>query len=310
MAARQTDSPMAESRVERLPGRASSSDCPRRSYIYLRKDDQSIVVPTTCKTWGCLSCRDRVKMYVKLRMEHGLSTDEPGYLTTVTYRMGTGRARTAACVSKDWARLCRLITKRHPQLAWFKIPELTKRGQVHLHTMMTGLGSRTPCCIGKGRNGKCAHRWTESWVTSDCQSDCLEHQLASFWLSITGDSFVVDSRLILGPSGAANYLVKYLTKSFDSRSDLEALGFHRRWSCSRNWPSPQRLQFKHTRDGTWSSTHFISPKFSNERYLHARSLDDQHSPLAERVGSPLAHLAEAKRKRHNTKKLLRRFQRA
>lgn len=52
-----------------------------------------------------------------------------------------------------------------------------------------------------------------------------------------GSSFIVDVVEVWSPRGLASYLEKYVTKGMYDRGELESMGFVRRWSRSRSWPS-------------------------------------------------------------------------
>lgn len=251
-----------------------------------------ITVATTCKTWGCLGCRDRVKMYVKLRMEHGTSIVPEPQLITVTYAYrGVGSRRDASSVGRDWASLMRLWNKRHHQKTpWFRVPELTKKGQVHLHLIVGGLTNRIPCCQ-PGSHGSCAHKKGFDWAMAPCPVNCVEHELAKDWYGITGDSWVVDCRPVWGASGAASYLFKYLEKGFAVRTDLEALGFKRRWSCSRDWPSPEKMQFAVTLAQGWEFKQFWRKGGIHEGALRKES-QSNHPGYSIKVGTPMAEKYE------------------
>lgn len=58
-----------------------------------------------------------------------------------------------------------------------------------------------------------------------------------------GRSWVVDVTPTKTSNKLAWYLGKYLTKDED-RYHYKRLGFHRRWSRSKGWPSPQPIHLK------------------------------------------------------------------
>jgi len=267
--------------------------------------DNVVTVPTNCKTWGCIACRDRVKRYVRMRMEHGCLILGHSYLITATYAMrGEESWRDASSVAKHWAELSRRFEKRNlKRMKWFKVPELTKKGQVHLHLIVGGIGKRISCCRPAGM-GRCNHRKSYKWAMERCKVNCVEHELAKEWYQITGDSWVLDVREVWSAAGASAYIFKYLVKSFGQRAALEGLGFKRRWSCSRNWPSPERMQFVITMSKGWQSTQFIK-KGVNDDYLREEVARSEASAYAMKVGTPLAQMYEDRVRKQKTRALYR-----
>lgn len=287
-------------------GRAGSSECPRSGYMRMKIFDNVVTVPTSCKTWGCKACRDRVKRYVKMRMAHGISILGRCYLTTVTYAYrGESDLMDVGSVGRDWAAFSRWYQQKNQlRMKWFRIPELTKKGQVHLHLIVGGIGNRLACCK-PAVNGNCAHPKNYEWAMAECRRECLEHELAKGWYRITGNSWVVDARVVYAPSGAANYLFKYLDKGFDHRQGLEALGFKRRWSCSRDWPAPERSQFVITQSKGWQSTQFFRRGGVLEGELQRETQGSINTPYAMKVGTPLAVKTEKAVERKRVKSMVR-----
>lgn len=220
----------------------------------------------------------------------------PGSLITVTYAMGEGKLRDARCASRDWTALIRQLKVRSPKLMWFKIPELTKKGQIHYHAIVLAMRSTKDCCKSMSW-GRCDHHRGLEWYERSCREDCIEHELSRAWYEITGDSWVVDSRPILGARGAASYLSKYLVKAYDNRRELESRGFARRWSCSRNWPAPVRMQLAVTNAGGWDSTNFMGAKSSMKDTLRKEVKAAINDPWAIKVGTPMAEKLEKRRVR-------------
>lgn len=283
-------------------GRASSGSCPKGGYVWLqvKTNNQQLVVPTTCKAWGCLACRDRVKNLVKMRIQYGCLILGSCYFITLTYRVGRGsRQRTAAIVAADWRELLKRLKTQLPNLAWFRVVEATKKKQPHLHLVIGGIGSHLPSCR------KIYEPINFTFLTKDCPQRCLLHVFAKAWYSITGDSYVVDARVVLGAGGAAAYMAKYLIKALASYSVLENLGFKRRWSRSNNWPSSE-LQLAGTemdafkKSGwTWkgggssviaadreehSRGHALLERVGNEMYLELSKLIQRKSAMARLKG--------------------------
>lgn len=184
----------------------------------------------------------------QLRMEYGSSRVSPLYITTVTYELGKRSLVDAECAVRDLRRLWqRLKTReRWKKVAWARVTELTKRGQIH-HHILTGYLEGVSRCKETtwSRN-----RGYASWYRKGCslEPECLNHELAREWERITNDSFVVDIAKVRSVQGVAEYCSKYLTKSIAHYDTLESVGFKRRFNCSRNWPFPGRLRLAGSQD--------------------------------------------------------------
>ncbi len=224
--------------------------CPKRGWVILGTSERDYVVPTTCKTWGCQVCRNKVRQLTALKMMFGcLSTGGPSLFITLTYRKRPGdRTRNARSVAMDWAALWRRLKEKEAwrNAAWVKVPELTKAGQVHLHGIVV-MADGKDTCRTSSRNRK-------AWMEKVCSANCLEHDLARTWYDITGDSFIVDCQIVRSVAGTAGYVQKYMSKSFQGeRAAMESLGFGRRWSASRNWPRCRPIQLQGTEWEAWQT---------------------------------------------------------
>jgi len=264
--------------------------CPRAGFVILTKGIKEYVMTTKCKTWSCEICRKTNLAYVKLRMEYGCSILEEFYLITVTLQAESSHGRDARAVRIVWEELIRFLKLRSSSLAWMKIVELTKKGVPHLHLLVGGLGKRKDSCARKGE-----FSYKVMNVFRTCKEDCLIHEWAQAWYGVTGDSFVVDVRKGYAPGRLANYLGKYLTKSYYHREELEEMGFKRRWSCSRNWPSPDKMQTVTTENGGWDKTEIIKG-YGNE-LLRDKALEDRGAPALEQVGDLVAKGIQSKNRR-------------
>lgn len=279
-------------------GNATSSVCPKGGYAWLTtKTGRMFAIETQCRTWRCNGCRERLKSRFKKRVIYGCSALEHTYLITVTYRLGPGSyPKTAAIVRKDWQAFQYQLRKKsrmNEELAWLKVPELTKKGMIHLHLIVGYPEKRLANCEDH------PHKYDKAWRAA-CRSpdlECLEHEWSAAWHVVTGDSYVVDARPVLGPNGAAVYLAKYLVKSGDKREELEKLGFMRRHSTSKYWPNDSTLLLRGSIDGVWVKTKFEWKGEGTTATYQGRP--NKRDPLLDRVGSELAlALAEkASRKR-------------
>lgn len=230
-------------------GQATSSNCPRKGYSWLRDKREKIhVVETACKTWGCLACRDRVRARVQAVLKTGLSTSKVSWLITNTFVLDERGPMGVGGVRKVWVSFLQSL-RREPataEMQWFKVTELTKKGQVHLHWVSLGPEDLTGQCrpkMGSPKNGK------------PClvSPECLEHRLRRFWLAATGSSYIVDVRRVFSNKGACSYLGKYFFKSVAQRKALAGLGFKRRYDTSRGWPREPKLVLRGTAEG-WAAT--------------------------------------------------------
>ena len=227
------------------------------------REGLTYVIETRCKTWSCLGCRDSAKNLLRMRIAYGCLTLGQCYFITLTLRLDPRSTedversgglslypmRDAAFVGKAWRALLSSL-KRNPlwkEMAWLKVPELTARGQPHLHVILGGIGSWS------AREVHCEqhpHSWGKAWRDRECS--CLEHTVSRAWNIATGGSWIVDVRPVVGAYGAAAYLMKYVVKGMYVRGRLEELGFLRRWSRSANWPGGTELHLAGTDQG-WVS---------------------------------------------------------
>lgn len=134
--------------------------------------------------------------------------------------------------------------------------------------------------------------------------DCLWHEWRELWFQVTGDSFIVDVRAVMGSEGAGNYLTKYLVKGVMNRYVLEALGFKRRFSASRNWPRGV-VGVRGTEEGIWSGVSFVPGYAAGVEKLQLAAEASADDWRLERVGPELAVEMELKKKRKGTLKYVK-----
>lgn len=291
--------------MEERIGSSMYKECPRAGYLMLWTTDDSIVVPTNCKTWRCLSCRDRVQGLLKSRIVRGCLLLGRSWLITVTFRTVGSARRTAASVAKVWAHFLRSLRKTYRmEPAWLRILEATKKGQPHIHMVMGNLPETLKTtCTGKTAGGRPNHRFDTKWLRKECI--CFEHVVARAWYEASGDSYVVDCRLVLGAAGAAAYMAKYLTKAVLSYETLYKLGFHRRWSRSRNWPGGGKLRLQATVDNQWVGLAWQrAAGMVGDRWSKWAKISEDHY-LARRTGDNLSWKLEEKFRRKLTAKRLK-----
>lgn len=118
----------------------------------------------------------------------------------------------------------------------------------------------------------------------------MEHQLSKIWQKITGDSYVVDAREVMGSD--PGYLSKYVAKSFLHTDAFRMLGFHRSWSRSRTW-GVERFLLDATVADDWKSVAFTKGREVSHGLIKYGSWEawvkaGQTSWLRARVGTELA----------------------
>jgi len=187
-------------------GMATSSRCPRSGTVWLTTHSgRTVVLPTNCKTWGCIECRDRLIALFEARVEIGCLRLGRCAFITLTYRLGEQEeVRTAECVRQDWREFWRRMRRQEPELAtakWLRVMELTKRKQPHLHLVMGPVRGVVSCTL----EGK-------EFLDAMERCDCISHRMARVWYSVTGDSWSVFGLEVRGAKGAGRYLGKYFKK--------------------------------------------------------------------------------------------------
>lgn len=128
-----------------------------------------------------------------------------------------------------------------------------------------------------------SEKWNwKRFVLGECDLDCacVHHEIARAWLDASKDSHVTDVTMVRDADRAANYLVKYLTKTFATAWDQEVK--HRRWAKSNNWPKMEKLQMRGTAEAKWREV-IIIPKAFDEK-LEQLAEQSEEEPLMERVG--------------------------
>lgn len=286
--------------------------CPRGGFVILQDDAHRHVMRTVCKTWRCEACQKRMANMYRLRMEYGSSRVRPLYITTVTYELGKRTLVNADSAVRDLRRLWQRLRLRDrwKKVAWARVTELTKKGQIHHHILTGFLEGMSRCNQSKwSRN-----RGYASWYRKGCslEPQCLNHELAREWERITGDSFVVDIAKVRTIKGVADYCAKYLTKSIANYDTLEGVGFKRRFNCSRNWPSPGRLRLAGSqdsyKDSAWDEVERVSSPLitGDSRELGRRARTHNKIPCEnmEQVGFDMTKPARDKKQIKQIERLL------
>ncbi len=296
--------------------------CPKRGVITLYPKylegapgdewTEALEFPTSCKTWSCPVCQRKLSAYVRMVAEYGLLTAEHSEFTTCTFALPATSRRTrtpkrsprdsrrnsvlpnyfsdnlenAHSVARVWARFLSKLSPSLPNLAWMKVIEMTAQQQPHLHLLIT---SSAPI--------------PASW----------RYNVTIWWYWATfGGSWITHSEEVKNPYKTAAYLCKYLAKTFGDRRALQAAGFSRRYSRSRNWPV-ERMRLLGTLYELWMPSREInrrkvSPHKWRKGDAHdwrGRAASTADHPLAVRVGTDLAKLLEQRRLTERTKHQIR-----
>ncbi len=267
---------------------------------------ESSWLPTVCKTWGCPACQKSLLAYVKARIIYGLTRTTGSLFITITYVMGGPQdLRDAQCVASDlrslWRRLKR--TSRWSKSSYVKVPELTERGQVHMHVIVMGTEIEIATCR---KNGELLVDMRDR----RCKRACAQHELMKAWEEVTGDSFVVDASRIRDNGGSAGYVTKYLMKAFRQRVDLAARGFKRRYAFSRGWPKVERMQLAETVGVGWRAVNVVPRRYLKwvqpEIYSHVLGGGDSVG----RVGENVCEIVYGKRELGELKRALKKVKNA
>jgi len=287
-------------------------NCPRSGYVILRDQEHTHVMPTVCKTWGCLACQKKLETLYKLRTEYGCSEAELSVFITVTYVMGSRDIVDASSAVRDLRKLWQRLRRRGPwkDVAWCRVTELTNKGQVHHHLIAHGV-KKTPRCVTTLGSRNAGYT---SWYKGACKAreGCMNHELAREWHRITGDSYVVDVDVVRSKKAVADYLSEYITKGYGHWDSLVELGFKRRWNCSRNWPSPGRMRLRGSQAknvfSVWKEVERASHGLmARKRELGSRA---RHSaldcPNIQQVGYDLTAPLRAKTQLRKIEKMIRR----
>lgn len=124
--------------------------------------------------------------------------------------------------------------------------------------------------------------------------DCLSHRMSRLWLAITHDSYIVHAVPVVGARGVGSYLSSYLKKDMYDRTDLESIGFGRRFSTSRGWPGNGRLRLAETLVNGWESTDWQSgtpaeglvtrdePRIGNPEMIRIQALNARRGAVGRR----------------------------
>lgn len=209
---------------------------------------------------------------VRDKVLRGLSIPGQCFFITATLKLGGQGIVDVASVQKVWRQWLSNLKYQHPKYKateWFKVVELTKKGQPHIHLLM-----RMP----KGNfTGACTNR--------QC-GDCVQCEMRVVWRKVTRrntsteESYILDVEDVRYIDRMATYITKYVTKTF-----FEVEG--RRYATSRNWCESSELRLKGSESG-WRSVKRIKRRRKNNDALDKRVVADRENDLMELVGDPVA----------------------
>ena len=266
--------------------------CPKAGFVILYSGGETFYRKTACKTWRCKVCQTSLLSLVQMKMEYGCLMLGESWLTTLTLKSGEGESqKDADFVRKAWDRWSKKLKQGpYPELAYFRVIELTKKKQPHLHLLLGNLKLQKSQCSDPDLVGR--KKWMLEGMKRGCE--CGAHVLGSAWYEITG-AYVIDVAKVYDGKGAGRYLGKYLTKAFDERRELERLGFSRRYTASRNWPGNERVRLRGTVEKRWDAVTRIGRDNGNWRWFEEKMEEERPAALVERIGTPLAHVLEDRR---------------
>lgn len=279
-----------------LPHRGGSvllGECDRMGYSQLfTPAGRSVILPTTCKTWGCSVCRKKLLALFKARVQVGVSHLGRCVFITTTYQADNVAHQDALSVRKDWQALWRQFRRAGKTWSWLKVTELTKSKFPHHHIVLGPIEGQMRCHGRRIRRGADTRKYLSRM--DHCQ--CMAHQFARPWLQITGDSFMCFATEVTDPAGAGSYMGKYMSKQF-----LDTGREGRRFSTSRCWPGGERLRLRQTLEGGWS--HIV--RWPASHFDSTADINTREHDLLERVGSDLLLELRQKQSRKTAETLFR-----
>jgi len=112
----------------------------------------------------------------------------------------------------DWKLFTRRMQKNFPDAGFVRVPERTKKGNVHFHAVIFGLPPNLPCVMKK--RGK-------YWMHACSKERACERKLRAL-AAVWGHGFV-DLNVVRSPQSVGAYVAKYLTKG---KPDWTLFGHH------------------------------------------------------------------------------------
>lgn len=183
-----------------------------------REQTTEAALKVACKRWTCEICKGVNLWRFKKMVSNGCSILGASVFITLTYRKRPREAvRTVAYVNATWRRFLARWKYHNPEVEkteWVRVTELTKRGQPHIHVILS---------------------WPCNTISMEIAKR-IENEIRPIWRLVTRDSFVVHVVPVTSAPGAGAYLAKYLAKNMEDRDKLLWLGFKKRYSRSGGWP--------------------------------------------------------------------------
>ncbi len=184
----------------------SRCDFCRSTFSYSSKisnhNEISIIrFPICCKTYFCEYCSVSKKIKLRKKLNQITFNNRMRFLTLTLSTNDFSPEEALTKISYFFNRLCKELRRRGFKFQFFKIIELTKRHQAHIHALIS------------------------------CYIDV--NIIRSIWKSLTG-SYQVFIKAMLDKPMMIQYLIKYLTKSVNNYANyLFYLLSKRRYSFSQ-----------------------------------------------------------------------------
>jgi len=190
-----------------------------------------------CNSYFCETCALRKKRKLQKRLKRLKINGRLRFLTLTLSTVDFTPEQALNNISSFFNDFCHRLRDRGYKFQFFKIIELSKKDQAHLHVLIN-------CFIPR--------------IT-----------VLMLWKSITG-SYIVDIRAVNSHEKAVEYLTKYMTKSISAISNyLFFIMRKRRFSCSQNFFSEILKELKFSK----SFIHFFDEKIFLEllnKFIHRR----------------------------------------
>lgn len=209
-----TASGFADKRVKRF------DTCGSTAFVLTTGGDQPIfrVASNRCHDRFCVPCALEKRRVIASNLQENLPQRQLRLITLTTKASSQPLARRLADLYAHFRKLRSQLYRARLLVGGIAFTEISRNERTsdwhpHLHVI----------CEGKY---------------------IAKRQLRDMWLKITGDSFIVDIRLIRSPSEAAAYVLKYAAKALSSKvwnchaalvEAIQALSGKRTFNCFGSW---------------------------------------------------------------------------
>lgn len=144
----------------------------------------------------------RVKRRVRRSVSIVTQMMGPPAFVTFTYKWGDGPMLDMQKAIQDWRAFTRRMKRAYPEVAFIRVPERQKSGNVHFHTAMFGLPKDLPCQMRPLSKKRWIHACTD---TRQCERKT--RALKKLW-----PHGFVDAQETRSPEAIGAYISNYLTK--------------------------------------------------------------------------------------------------